>query len=161
MLQHPSYHLLLICSQYFLLKKHPQTIMLPPPNFTVGTLFFGLKASPSFFCAWFLELHPNNRIFVSYVLFPSTIFPLPYVYEQILTWHFCVFSKVVEFSVRSMTLDCPVNFIAYCLFINIDSSWKQLILWLMTINCLIWFNWRINFLKDLEKIFCKAPVLGF
>ena len=33
----------------FAAKKHPQTIMLPPPNFTVGTVFFGLKASLFFF----------------------------------------------------------------------------------------------------------------
>ena len=45
--------------------KHPHNIMLPPPCFTVGMVFFGLQAFPFFLQTQRWSLWPNSSIFVS------------------------------------------------------------------------------------------------
>ena len=59
--QHSSYHLLPVFFQFHLQRNIPK----PPPNFTVGIVFFGARAVTSFLQTWFLELRSNNPIFVS------------------------------------------------------------------------------------------------
>lgn len=45
--------------------KQPESMMLPPPWLTVGTVFFGLKASPWLLQTYVLSLWPNSSICVS------------------------------------------------------------------------------------------------
>ncbi len=46
------------------LEKQPHNMMLPPPCFTVGMVFWGLNASPFFRQIIFLVLWPKSSIFV-------------------------------------------------------------------------------------------------
>ena len=102
--------------------KLPRTMMLPPPNFTVGIVLFGLKTCPSSLHREDGPLHPLpsrmkpkqlNFGFLSIILFPNTSFLYPYVPELISTWYLCVFSLTVELSEGSATLDCSYEF--HCL----------------------------------------------
>ena len=46
-------------------EKHPHSMMLPPPGFTVGMVLGRWWAVPCFLQTWHLELRPNNSILVS------------------------------------------------------------------------------------------------
>ena len=53
--------------------KHPHSITLPPPNFTVGIVLFGWQAVPFFLQTWVLVFLPKSPIFVSsdQIIFPQ------------------------------------------------------------------------------------------
>lgn len=46
-------------------EKHPHSILFPSPCLTVGTVFFGLYASPFFLQTYSASIRPNNSNFVS------------------------------------------------------------------------------------------------
>ena len=46
-------------------KKHPHSMMLPPPCFTIGIVLCRWWAVPGFLLIWHLELWPNSLILVS------------------------------------------------------------------------------------------------
>ena len=96
-------------------EKHPQTMMLSPPNFTVGIIFFWFEDLPIFLHIRFLELRPNNSILNSSVhntLSQYNFFILLYSrtnFNLSSPRHF----TAVEFYEGSLTLDSSYEF--HCL----------------------------------------------
>ena len=134
-LRHWFYHIS-ICYQYIFAEKHPETILMPPSNFTVGYVFFDLKTSPSFLHTWILELRQIVQFWflLSIILFPDMIFPNPYVHEEISTSHLCLFPSFARVSI------VPLNFIAYSSFSDTDSWLKLIIVQPLTSNHWMTFN---------------------